>query len=143
MSDIKNELIGWLKEFERCVRTIDYNKCKTMFYSDAYCYGTLVESVNSLDGLFKQQWSQVWVNIKDFSFYLDHLQYETDDHGKMACLILPWTSQGFHKDGTSFKRHGRATILLLRDSQNGQLRARHTHFSLKPGTQATTYISKI
>jgi ketosteroid isomerase-like protein len=142
MNDLKNDLIGWLKEFEECVRTIDYDKGKEMFYPDAYCYGTLVESVNSLEGLFKQQWSQIWVNIKGFSFDLDHLQYKTDDQGKMACLMLPWTSQGFHKDGTSFQRPGRATILLLSDSQVGHWRAHHTHFSLKPGTYAMTYTPK-
>jgi len=142
MSSSKVDLIGWLMEFESCVQALDYDTAKNMFYTDAHCYGTLIESVNSLKSLFEQQWSQIWPNIKDFSFDFDRLQYKTDDQGKMACLMLPWTSQGFHKDGSSFHRPGRATILLLRDSQTGQWRAQHTHFSLRPGTPGMTYFPK-
>jgi ketosteroid isomerase-like protein len=143
MSNVNVELIGWLKEFESCVRDINYDKALNMFFPDACCFGSLIESVNSLESLFKQQWSQIWPNIKDFSFDFDRLQYKTDDQGKLACLMLPWTSLGFHKDGSSFKRPGRATILLLKNSATGQWRAQHTHFSIKPGICGITYSSKI
>ena len=141
MNNSKVELLNWLKTFESCVREVDYERAKPMFYPDAYCFGSVAESVHSLQSLVKNQWSQIWPNLADFAFDIDQLHCHVDDQGKIACLILPWTSRGFHKDATSFRRPGRVTILLLKDPVSSQWRAIHTHYSLTPGTPGETYLS--
>jgi len=51
--------------------------------------------------------------------------------------IATWTSTGFHENGTSFHRPGRATVILER--RNHHWVSVHTHFSLNPGTSPRTY----
>ncbi len=140
-SKVKSELIDWLKTFEDCVRKVDYERAKPMFYPDAYCFGSVAELVQSLDSLVKKQWSKIWPNSKEFAFDIDQLCCHVDDQEKMACLILPWTSKGFHKDGSSFRRPGRVTVVLLKDVESGAWRAIHTHYSLTPGTPKNTFLS--
>lgn len=57
--------------------------------------------------------------------------YQELIHG-MATVVAPWTSTGFHPDGTRFDRPGRATITLARQ-QDGRWLGIHSHMSLQRG----------
>jgi len=46
----------------------------------------------------------------------------------IAIAIAPWTSTGFHEDGTPFDRPGRATIVLARQPNNRWIGV-HSHMS--------------
>ena len=50
----------------------------------------------------------------------------------MAVAIAPWSSTGFHQDGTPFDRPGRATIVLARQP-DGRWLGVHSHMSLARG----------
>jgi len=52
--------------------------------------------------------------------------------GAMAVAITPWTSTGFHGDGSTFDRPGRATIVLAKQP-DGRWLGVHSHMSLARG----------
>jgi ketosteroid isomerase-like protein len=49
----------------------------------------------------------------------------------MATVIAPWTSTGYHQDGTAFDRPGRATMVFSK-GPDGWL-CTHSHMSLNRG----------
>jgi ketosteroid isomerase-like protein len=87
--------------------------------------------VQGLDNLQRNQWSNVWPKIRDFTFSLDQLHWGWSGTGGWA--VVTWTSTGFRSDGTPFSRPGRATVLFRQEGE--QILAIHTHFSLVPVTQ--------
>jgi len=50
----------------------------------------------------------------------------------LLCVVAPWDSLGVNRDGTTFPRPGRATLLLVRRER---WVAVHSHFSLAPRTE--------
>jgi ketosteroid isomerase-like protein len=50
----------------------------------------------------------------EFRFDLANTMIMAAPGGAMAVAITPWTSTGFHEDGTAFNRPGRATIVLAK-----------------------------
>ena len=126
----RDELAGWFTTLERCVRAVDYETARGIFAPDVVSFGTRAEMVSGLDALQAQQWSGVWPFIADFTF--DLAQLHTGAAGDVAWAAVPWTSTGFHEDGTEFPRPGRATVTFAR--RDGRWLATHTHFSLHPGT---------
>jgi ketosteroid isomerase-like protein len=52
--------------------------------------------------------------------------------GAIAVAIAPWTSTGFHEDGTPFDRPDRATIVLARQP-DGHWLGVPSHMSLARG----------
>jgi ketosteroid isomerase-like protein len=98
-------------------------------------FGTRADIVSGLDYLQQNQWEGIWPNIQDFKINLDSIHAGGDE--RIAWGVATWTSTGFHEDGTSFPRPGRATTILER--RNGKWVSVHTHFSLNPGTPPRTY----
>ena len=132
------EIIQWLKIFEDCVQRLDYAQARSLFLPDCYCFGSQARKIVSLDDLVEDQWKQVWPNIKNFGFNYALLDCRISEAKDMASAICPWHSVGFHPDGRSFERGGRATIILGKDAPGGRWRAYHTHYSLNPGTPQNT-----
>jgi ketosteroid isomerase-like protein len=124
------EVRDWFETLQRCVRAVDYETARGIFAPDVVAFGTRAAVVSGLDALQAQQWSGVWPLIRDFTFTLDALHVDGD--GTCLWAVVPWTSTGFHGDGTAYHRPGRATVTFAR--RNGRLLATHTHFSLSPGT---------
>lgn len=120
----------WFATLQRCVRAVDYATARGIFADDVVAFGTRAELVYGLDALEAQQWSGVWPVIEDFTFDLERLHAGAD--GALAWAVVPWTSTGFHEDGTAYDRPGRATVTFAR--HGGRWLALHTHFSLTPGT---------
>ena len=128
----------WLDGFARCVRQCDFESGRAFFHRDVYCFGSRAAVCTSLDELVQQQWRQIWPNITDFRFEAGALHCQLSEDARLACLMVPWVSTGYHRDGTLFPRRGRVTIVLTRSSANERWRARHTHYSLYPGTPEDT-----
>jgi len=128
----------WFQTLERSVRRVDYPTMRQYFTPDVLSFGTRAEVVSGLDALVANQWSGIWPNIRDFTITFEQLYWGTS--GDLAWGIAPWTSTGFHPDGTAFPRPGRATVIF--ECRQGKWLAMHTHFSLFPGTPPTTHGSK-
>jgi hypothetical protein len=128
-------LRDWFRTWETCVRAVDFASARQLFDPSVASFGTHAEIVTGLDKLVAQQWSAIWPAIADFRFLVDCLHGEIN--GPYAWAALPWTSTGYHQDGTAFDRPGRATVTLRHNGSHWV--GLHTHFSLNPGTPARTY----
>ncbi|MBZ0166638.1 MAG: nuclear transport factor 2 family protein [Candidatus Omnitrophica bacterium] len=139
MDTEKDEIKKWLTKFALYVREQDFAGGREMFYEDVVCFGSRAEILCGLDDLIERQWKAIWPNITAFNFLTDKFHCEFSADGKSACVIVPWISTGYHEDGTAFPRPGRVTILLIRDAGNNTWLAKHTHYSLYPGTPNHTF----
>jgi ketosteroid isomerase-like protein len=136
--DVGQAVREWFQTLERSVRRVDYPTMRHHFAPDVLSFGTRADVVSGLDALMANQWSGIWPNIRDFTIDFDQLHWGAS--GDLAWALAPWNSTGFHPDGTSFPRPGRATVIFER--RQGKWLATHTHFSLSPGTPPTTHGSK-
>jgi ketosteroid isomerase-like protein len=134
-ADPKAAVSEWFARLGRYCASVDYDSTRAIFAPDVVSFGTRADIVSSLDHLQKNQWEGIWPNIQDFKIDLDSIHAGGDDH--VAWGVATWTSTGFHEDGDSFFRPGRATVILER--RNGEWLSVHTHFSLNPGTPPRTY----
>jgi ketosteroid isomerase-like protein len=125
----------WFRVLERCVRQVDYHTMRRHFAPDVLSFGTRADVVAGLDALVANQWSGIWPHIREFT--IDFEQFHWGASGDQAWGIAPWNSRGFHPDGTSYPRPGRATVIFER--RDGEWLALHTHFSLFPGTPQSTH----
>lgn len=119
----------WLTAMEDCVRTLDFNRARTLFADDVRGFGTRAPSVRGLDELEREQWRLTWPHIRDFTFGLDGAQILVGM--RHATVLIEWTSQESDGAGTTHERPGRATLVLERRGE--RLVAVHSHFSLVPG----------
>ncbi len=134
-----DEVRSWLQDFERCVNALDFEGGRTMFREDCVCFGSKAELLVGLDDLVERQWKAIWPNISGFRFLTEGLNCEFSVTGHTVCVIVQWTSTGYHRDGVSYDRSGRATLLLSRCDERSVWLARHSHYSLNPGTPGGTF----
>jgi len=125
----------WFEELEDCVRRVDFDAGRAFFAPDVVAFGTRADVVAGLDALVANQWRGIWGYIRDFRFAIDQLHAGCD--GDLAWGVVPWTSTGFDATGRPFDRPGRATVIFERRA--GRWLAKHTHFSLNPGTPPRTF----
>ena len=126
------EVRDWLDRFAACVRGVDYAAARPFWHPDIVIFGTYQELVKSLSAWTERQWDNVWPRTAEFRFDLANTLIMASPDGAMAVAIAPWTSTGFHEDGTSFDRPGRATIVLARQP-DGRWLGVHSHMSLARG----------
>ncbi len=119
----------WLAALQRCVRAVDYEAACALFDPDVLAFGTYASIVSGRPALRREQWERVWPAIRGFTLRLDEVRCVGND--ALLCVIAPWDSLGVNRDGTTFPRPGRATLLLVRRER---WVAVHSHFSLVPGT---------
>ncbi|MGH2378935.1 MAG: YybH family protein [Candidatus Limnocylindria bacterium] len=122
-------LVSWLREFQSCVRAIDYERAKPLFDPEVSAFGTYEAVIRGLDRLAREQWANIWPNTSDITYRTEELSY--DVAGDVAWLACPWDSTGRRTDGTTYERPGRVTVGLRRGA-DGRWRATHTHHSLYP-----------
>lgn len=128
----------WLSCFAICVREVDYAAARPFWHPDIIIFGTHQELVRGLTGWTETQWDNVWPRTEDFAFDLGKTAVLGSPDGAMAVAITPWTSTGFHVDGTRFERPGRATIALARQP-DGRWVGVHSHMSLERGVPQQSY----
>lgn len=131
-TDVSTTIHDWLTRFATCVREVDFAAARPFWHPDVIIFGTHQELVRGLAAWTDTQWANVWPRTEDFAFDLDNTAVLASPDGAMAVVITPWTSTGFHPEGTRFDRPGRATIVLARQS-NGQWIGVHSHMSLERG----------
>jgi ketosteroid isomerase-like protein len=122
----------WLSRFAACVREVDYAAARPFWHPDIVIFGTYQELVRGLPAWTETQWDNVWPRTADFAFDLDNTAIMVSPDGAMVVAITPWTSTGFHPDGTPFDRPGRATLVLQRQA-DGRWLGVHSHMSLQRG----------
>ena len=125
---LRDEVLGWFRQLERCVRAVDYAGARPIFAEEAVGFGTYGAMLDGLEALVAGQWQNIWPNIQGFTFDTETLRYGAN--GALLWAICRWDSVGKAPDGSEFDRPGRATVILER--RDGQLKALHTHFSLVP-----------
>ena len=131
----------WFRRLSDACASVDYAAGREIFADDVASFGTKADIVTGLDRLQRNQWEGIWPNIADFSVDLESVTGGGSEG--TAWGIAVWSSTGFHEDGTSFDRPGRATVALERReterAPGGEWLAVHTHFSLNPGTPPRTF----
>ena len=122
----------WLARFAACVREVDYAAARPFWHPDIVVFGTYQELVRGLTAWTETQWDNVWPRTEGFAFDLENTAVLAGADSNMVTVITPWTSTGFHPDGTRFDRPGRATIILMRQP-DGRWLGVHSHMSLQRG----------
>jgi ketosteroid isomerase-like protein len=126
------EIRDWLDRFAARVREVDYAGAYPFWHDDIVIFGTFQELVRSRQAWTDTQWDNVWPRTADFAFDLPNTLVLASPDGAMAVAVTPWTSTGFHQDGSRFDRPGRATIILQKQP-DGRWVGVHSHMSLGKG----------
>jgi hypothetical protein len=108
----------WLETFAGYVREVDYTSARPLFHPDVLAFGT----------------------HNDVRFVLEQTSILASPDGKMATVIAPWTSTGYHPDGSPFPRPGRATMVFSKNA-DGWL-CTHSHMSLNRGVPQTSHANR-
>ena len=110
-----------------------------LFENNVVSFGTWMDVVEGLDQLKMNQWENIWPTISGFKFLTETLFIQLSPDKLFANSILTWTSLGYHKDGITFDRLGRATVTLKRSNLSSKWKVIHTHFSLNRGVPQQTF----
>ena len=134
----------WLDTFASYVRDVDYASARPLIHPDLLAFGTHRDVISSLDSWVATQWSNVWPKTSDFRFVLDATRILTSADGTMATVVAPWTSTGYHPDGTKFDRPGRATMIFGKyDGEDGaDWLCIHSHMSLNRGVPQQSHANR-
>ena len=130
----------WLERFAGYVRDVDYAAARPLFHPDVLAFGTHNDVIPGLDAWVATQWDNVWPKTSDFRFVLAQTSVLASPDGRMATVIAPWTSTGYHADGTSFQRPGRATMVFAKDA--GGWLCVHSHMSLNRGVPQASHANR-
>ena len=123
----------WFQVWEKQVQNKDFESAKKLFENDVVSFGTWMNVVEGLDKLYSDQWKNIWPTINNFKFVSNTLFIQISPDRLLANSILVWNSTGYKKNGNSFKRNGRATVVLKRSNLDNSWKGIHTHFSLNRG----------
>jgi ketosteroid isomerase-like protein len=130
----------WLETFAGYVREVDYASAKPLFHPDVLAFGTHNDIISGIDIWIATQWDNVWPKTTDFRFVLEQTLVLASPDSMMATVIAPWTSTGYHPDGKSFPRPGRATLVFSR-SADGWI-CIHSHMSLNRGVPQASHATR-
>ena len=128
---------SWLETFAGYVREVDYASAQPLFHPEVLAFGTHRDVIAGIGTWMATQWDNVWPRTADFRFDLDATRVLAADDGSMAVVIAPWTSTGFHPDGQTFDRPGRATMVFHKSDAGW--RCVHSHMSLNRGVPQASY----
>ena len=123
----------WFQVWEKQVQNKNFEAAKKLFENDVVSFGTWMNVVEGLDKLCSDQWKNIWPTINNFKFVTNTLFIQISPDRLLANSILVWNSTGYKKNGNSFKRNGRATVVLKRSNLDNSWKGIHTHFSLNRG----------
>ncbi|MCS6890434.1 MAG: nuclear transport factor 2 family protein [Rhodovarius sp.] len=135
---LREEILDWLDRFAACVRAVDYRSAYAFWHPQVLAFGTHQRVLQGLWDWRDRQWDSVWPRTSDFRFLPEETRVLQSPDGAMVVAIAPWTSTGYHADGTPFDRPGRATIVLMRDA-TGRWRGVHSHMSLERGVPQESF----
>jgi ketosteroid isomerase-like protein len=130
----------WLETFAVYVREVDYASARPLFHPDVLAFGTHNDVIPGIEQWIATQWDKVWPKTSDFRFTLEQVSVLASPDGRMAIVIAPWTSTGYHEDGQPFLRPGRATMVFSRNGV-GWL-CTHSHMSLNRGVPQASHANR-
>jgi ketosteroid isomerase-like protein len=136
----KQVFLDWLDSFAGYVREVDYASAKPLFHPDVLAFGTHNDVIPGLEAWVRTQWDNVWPKTSDFRFVPAQIRVLASADGGMATVLAPWTSTGYHQDGTAFDRPGRATMVFHRGAE-GWLCV-HSHMSLNRGVPQQSFADR-
>ena len=139
-SATRDHFIGWLERFAGYVRDVDYASARPLFHPDILAFGTHRDIISGLVSWQSTQWDNVWPKTSDFRFYTGAARVLVSADNTMATVIAPWTSTGYHADGKTFDRPGRATMVF--QNENGAWLCTHSHMSLNRGVPQQSYADR-
>ncbi len=108
--DSNGAIVEWFEKLGRYCASVDYESARSIFAEDVLSFGTRADIVSGLAPLQLNQWEGIWPNIQDFKINMETIHSGGDQ--RHAWGVATWTSTGFHDDGSSFERPGRATVIL-------------------------------
>ncbi len=132
---LRQEFEDWLDRFSGHVRNVDYAAARPLWHPDVVIFGTHQDLLTGIDAYVATQWGNVWPRTADFRFGQAHVL--AADDASLAVVIVPWTSTGFHRDGTPFDRPGRATLVFHKHDDGW--RCVHSHMSLNRGVPQESF----
>jgi len=130
----------WLETFAGYVREVDYASARPLFHPEVLAFGTHNDVIPGLDQWVTTQWDNVWPKTADFRFVLEQTSVLASPDGAMATVVAPWTSTGYHPDGSAFPRPGRATMVFSKIA-DGWLCV-HSHMSLNRGVPQVSHANR-
>jgi ketosteroid isomerase-like protein len=134
------QFIDWLERFSGYVRDVDYAAARPLFHPDVLAFGTHRDVIPGLREWQATQWDNVWPKTSDFRFDTAAARVLVSTDNTMAVVVVPWTSTGYQKDGTTFDRPGRASMVFNRE--NGAWLCTHSHMSLNRGVPQQSYANR-
>ena len=138
--------LDWLETFSGYVRNVDYAAARPLWHSDVVVFGTHQDLLQGIENYIATQWDNVWPRTEDFRFAMASVRVMAADDASMAVVIAPWTSTGFHTDGSKFDRPGRATLVFHRSDAGGGddagWRCVHSHMSLHRGVPQSSHANR-
>lgn len=137
---LRDEFLAWLDRFAAHVREVDYAAARPLFHPDVLAFGTHRDVIPGLEAWIATQWDNVWPRTTGFTFDLAATRVLASAAADMAVLVAPWTSTGYHQDGTPFDRPGRATMVFQR--LDGTWLCTHSHMSLNRGVPQTSHADR-
>ena len=129
----------WFRRLADHVQAVDYAGARALFAEDLIAFGTFADVVTGRDATEREQWRKLWGTIDHFRCRLDDLRAIVSADRLTAAGIAAFDSTGYHEDGSTFDRPGRATVIFTRDDTGAAWRAIHTHISLAPGTPQRSF----
>ena len=130
----------WLETFAGYVREVDYASARPLFHPDVLAFGTHNNVISGVDEWVSTQWDNVWPKTSDFRFDTKGTHVLVSADNTMATLVAPWTSTGYHQDGSEFDRPGRATMVFHR--HEGAWLCTHSHMSLNRGVPQQSFANR-
>lgn len=137
---LQRYLMTWLEQFASYVRDVDYASARPLFHPDVLAFGTHNDVIPGLQAWVDTQWDNVWPRTTDFRFTLEQTRVLVSADATMATVIAPWTSTGYHQDGTAFDRPGRASMVF--SQFDGAWICTHSHMSLNRGVPQASFAQR-
>jgi ketosteroid isomerase-like protein len=131
----------WFETLAAHVREVDYIGARPIFAPDMIAFGTFTDFMTGRDVAEQQQWRNVWSHIDEFRFRSDVRAIVSPDRLQAVGMAI-FDSTGYHQDGTSYDRPGRATVVFVRDNVGASWSAQHTHLSLFRDVPTRSFKSK-
>lgn len=132
---------AWFDTLASHVRDVDFIGARPIFAPDMIAFGTFTDFMTGRETAEQQQWRNVWPHIDEFRFRPDIRAIVSPDRLQAVGMGI-FDSIGYHQDGTSYDRPGRATVVFGRDHVGAPWLAQHTHLSLFRDVPTRSFKSK-
>ena len=136
----RDYFLGWLATFAGYVRDVDYAAARPLFHPDVLAFGTHRDVIAGLGVWQATQWDNVWPKTSDFMFDTGAARVLVSADKTMATVVVPWTSTGYHQDGSTFERPGRASMVFHK--RRRRWLCTHSHMSLNRGVPQQSFANR-